>query len=118
MSNSPFPVPSKAAIRVLRGLVFGTSCTLVLVTEDRRRRISAARQAIRNADRIRSAKGYHAGGSAFAVALEEEAFAEPTVIRWKPHDESAAAKLQHHGWPSSNLQACIRRLLSIVAQAQ
>ncbi|KAL1906976.1 hypothetical protein Sste5344_007272 [Sporothrix stenoceras] len=80
----PMPVPSKAAIRALRGLVLGTTCTLALVTEDRRRRINAARSAIRNGDRIRSARRYHPGGSAFAIALEEDSLSvEPGVINWK-----------------------------------
>ncbi|CAK7205175.1 hypothetical protein SEUCBS139899_007940 [Sporothrix eucalyptigena] len=81
--SPPVPVPSKAAIRALRGLVLGTTCTLALVTEDRRRRINAARSAIRNGDRIRSARQYHPGGSAFAIALEEDSLSvEPAEIHW------------------------------------
>ncbi|CAK7236542.1 hypothetical protein SBRCBS47491_009673 [Sporothrix bragantina] len=80
----PMPVPSKAAIRALRGLVLGTTCSLALVTEDRRRRINAARSAIRNGDRIRSARQYYPGGSAFAIALEEESLSvEPGAIHWQ-----------------------------------
>lgn len=44
----------------LHGLLAGTSCTLLLITEDRRRRINLARCAVHNADRIRSCKQYHA----------------------------------------------------------
>lgn len=60
MSFSLLRVPKKAALTALRGLVVGTSCTLLLITEDRRRRINQARSAVRNADRIRSSKQYHA----------------------------------------------------------
>lgn len=63
-TNTPLPVPSKAALRALRGIVFGTSCTLALVTEDRRRRINAARSAIHHANCIRSARRYHANSAA------------------------------------------------------
>ncbi|OAA64270.1 hypothetical protein SPI_02917 [Niveomyces insectorum RCEF 264] len=84
--NPPLPVPSKAALRALRGLVLGTSCTLALITEDRRRRINAARSALRNGDRIRSARRYHAGGSALALVLEEDGLTttvERGAIHWK-----------------------------------
>lgn len=60
MSFSLLRVPKKAALTVCSGLVVGTSCTLLLLTEDRRRRINQARSAIKNADRIRSSKQYHA----------------------------------------------------------
>ena len=70
--SSPLPVPSKAALTALRGLVVGTSCTLALIAEDRRRRIRNALTAIENGERIRQAKNYNTGGAALAVALEEE----------------------------------------------
>lgn len=60
MSFSLLRVPKKAALTALRGLIAGTSCTLLFITEDRRRRINQARCAVRNADRIRSSKHYHA----------------------------------------------------------
>ncbi|KAJ4423754.1 hypothetical protein N0V82_001641 [Gnomoniopsis sp. IMI 355080] len=62
MSFALLRVPKKAALTVWSGLVVGTSCTLLLITEDRRRRINQARSAIQNADRIRSSKQYHATG--------------------------------------------------------
>lgn len=64
MSFSLLRVPKKAALTALRGLVVGTSCTLVLVTEDRRRRINQARSAIRTAEKICLVKQYHATRSA------------------------------------------------------
>lgn len=60
MSFSLLHVPKKAALTVWSGLAVGTSCTLALVLEDRRRRINQARSAVRNAERIRAAKQYHA----------------------------------------------------------
>lgn len=86
MSFSLLRVPKKAALTVWSGLVVGTSCTLLLLTEDRRRRINQARSAIRNADRIRSSKQYHAttpildGQSGVAIARLEEALSSPTVV--------------------------------------
>ncbi|ROW09415.1 hypothetical protein VMCG_02486 [Cytospora schulzeri] len=64
MSFSLLRVPKKAALTALRGLVVGTSCTLVLVTEDRRRRINQARSAVRTAEKICLVKQYHATRSA------------------------------------------------------
>ncbi|KAL2208677.1 hypothetical protein CC79DRAFT_1331835 [Sarocladium strictum] len=50
------PVPSRAAIHALRGLVFGTSCSVVLVAEERRRRLKTVRTAAENARKIHAAK--------------------------------------------------------------
>lgn len=71
--SSSLPVPSKAALTALRGLVVGTSCTLALVAEDRRRKINNAVRAIENGEKIKSARKYRAGGGALAVAIEEDA---------------------------------------------
>ncbi|KAK1759462.1 hypothetical protein QBC47DRAFT_372030 [Echria macrotheca] len=74
--SSPLPVPSKAALTALRGLLVGTSCTLALIAEDRRRRINNALRAIDNGAKVKSARSYHSGGTAFALALEEEALSD------------------------------------------
>ncbi|KAK4043376.1 hypothetical protein C8A01DRAFT_13043 [Parachaetomium inaequale] len=75
--SSSLPVPSKAALTALRGLVVGTSCTLALIAEDRRRRINNAVRAIENGERIKAARGYRAGGASLAIAIEEEALWDP-----------------------------------------
>jgi hypothetical protein len=75
--SSSLPVPSKAALTALRGLVVGTSCTLALIAEDRRRKINNAMRVIENGERIKSAKAYRPGGAALAVAMEEEALWDP-----------------------------------------
>ncbi|KAL1874515.1 hypothetical protein Daus18300_003534 [Diaporthe australafricana] len=64
MSSSLLRVPKKAALTALRGLIAGTSCTLLLVTEDRRRRINQARSALENAEKLCVVKQYHATRSA------------------------------------------------------
>lgn len=64
MSSLLLRVPKKAALTALRGLIAGTSCTLLLVTEDRRRRINQARSAIENAEKLCLVKQYHATRSA------------------------------------------------------
>lgn len=99
MSFSLLRVPKKAALTAMRGLVVGTSCTLVFITEDRRRRIDKARCAIRNADRIRSVKKYHATrlirhaeSSGASSSLEDESApgavdAEGTRLREDERDE-------------------------------
>lgn len=57
------PVPSKGALRTLRHLALGTTCTLALsaglLTEDRRRRIHIARVVHKNSRKIKEAKNYH-----------------------------------------------------------
>ncbi|KAK4103732.1 hypothetical protein N658DRAFT_467230 [Parathielavia hyrcaniae] len=75
--SSSLPVPSKAALTALRGLVLGTSCTIALIAEDRRRKINNAMRVVENGERIKSAKAYRAGGAALALAMEEEALWDP-----------------------------------------
>ncbi|KAK4152511.1 hypothetical protein C8A00DRAFT_16181 [Chaetomidium leptoderma] len=78
--SSSLPVPSKAALTALRGLVVGTSCTLALVAEDRRRKINNAVRVIENGEKIRSAKGYRPGHGALAVAMEEDLLWDPGFV--------------------------------------
>ncbi|KAM7216181.1 ribonuclease T2 [Rhypophila decipiens] len=80
--SSPLPVPSKAALRALRGLVLGTSCTLALITEDRRRRIDHALKILENGERVKAARSYRAGGGEQLFALEHgEPSLDPTCFR-------------------------------------
>ncbi|KAK5987916.1 hypothetical protein PT974_12052 [Cladobotryum mycophilum] len=54
------PVPSRAALNALRGVLFTTSCSVILLAEERRRRLNIARAAIDNAKKlhtIRSNRG-------------------------------------------------------------
>ncbi|KAK1594302.1 uncharacterized protein LY79DRAFT_589157 [Colletotrichum navitas] len=78
--SSPAPVPSKAAIHALRGLLFGTSCSLVLLAEERRQRIKLARSAVENGRRLKSIKRYSSSGAAALEALQEEAATDPNFI--------------------------------------
>lgn len=87
--SSPLPVPSKAALTALRGLVVGTSCTLALIAEDRRRRIRNALTAIENGERIRQARNYNTGGAALAVALEEESLLDAGILPLAPEPYAA-----------------------------
>lgn len=70
---SPSPVPSRALLNALRGVVFTTSCSVVLLAEERRRRIKLARTAIDNARKLHvvSRRGYTT-----AVASWETRFPE------------------------------------------
>ncbi|KAK4236917.1 hypothetical protein C8A03DRAFT_35153 [Achaetomium macrosporum] len=80
MSSSLSSVPSKAALTALRGLVVGTSCAIAFIAEDRRRKINCAKQIIENGERIKSAKRYRPGGTALALAIEEEALWDPALV--------------------------------------
>ena len=75
--SSTLPVPSKGALRTLRNIVLGTSCTVAfsagMLTEDRRRRIHAAREVHDNAKRLKSSRKYHGVGTASIEAFEEQA---------------------------------------------
>lgn len=53
---SPKPIPSKLVINTLRGVVFTTSCSVILLAEERRRRIKIARAAVENARKLHTAK--------------------------------------------------------------
>ena len=70
------PVPSEAALRALRNLALGTSCTVAftagLLTEDRRRRIHVAREVHANAKKLRSSRKYHSAASPSAESSEEQ----------------------------------------------
>ncbi|KAJ4154051.1 hypothetical protein LMH87_010515 [Akanthomyces muscarius] len=59
---------SKTAINTLRGVLFTTSFSVVLLAEERRRRIKIARAAVDNARKIHAAKANR--GAEAAVALE------------------------------------------------
>lgn len=50
------PIPSKLVINTLRGVVFTTSCSVILLAEERRRRIKIARAAVENARKLHTAK--------------------------------------------------------------
>lgn len=83
--TSPAPVPSKAAIHALRGIIFGTSCSIVLLAEERRRRISIARSAVENGRRLKSLKCYSSAASAALEAVHDDASAEVSTLNWSRH---------------------------------
>ncbi|KAG4437070.1 hypothetical protein IFR05_007445 [Cadophora sp. M221] len=82
------PVPSKGALRALRKLALGTSCTIALgaglLTEDRRRRIHSAREVHENAKRLKSSRKYHSGGTTSLEALEGQAQRYRDEAFWLP----------------------------------
>lgn len=53
------PVPSRAAINALRGVILTTSCSVILLAEERRRRIQIARAAIDNARKLHTVRVNH-----------------------------------------------------------
>ncbi|KAF9881894.1 hypothetical protein CkaCkLH20_01040 [Colletotrichum karsti] len=82
------PVPSKAAIHALRGLLFGTSCSLVLLAEERRQRIKIARSAVENGRKLKSLKRYSTNGRAAIQALQEEVRTDPDFVGWSSRSRS------------------------------
>ncbi|KAH7035269.1 uncharacterized protein B0I36DRAFT_318006 [Microdochium trichocladiopsis] len=79
----PIPVPSKAAIRALRGLALGTSCAIGAIVEDRRRRISTLQTAVSNKEKLQSARRYRSNPDEAAswLPFDEDAVA----MRFGPH---------------------------------
>lgn len=53
---SPSPVPSRAALNALRGVILTTSCSVILLAEERRRRLKLARAAIENARKLHAVR--------------------------------------------------------------
>ncbi|KAL5596699.1 uncharacterized protein BROUX77_006647 [Berkeleyomyces rouxiae] len=71
------PVPSRAAINTLRSIIFGTSCSLALVAEERRRRTDIAWTLVENGRLLHSQRCYHSGGLA-TVRAKFDASGAPT----------------------------------------
>lgn len=73
--RSSLPVPSQGALRALRQIALGTSCTIAigtaLIAEDRRRRIHTAREVRENARRIKGSRQYYGAGAAGLASHEE-----------------------------------------------
>ncbi|KAJ0354797.1 hypothetical protein COL154_002178 [Colletotrichum chrysophilum] len=89
--SAPPPVPSKAALHALRGLLFGTSCSLVLVAEERRQRIKIARSAVENGRKLKSLKRYSTNGRATIEALQEEVRTDPDFSGWSRRSKSRSS---------------------------
>ncbi|KAI0021049.1 hypothetical protein F4780DRAFT_310341 [Xylariomycetidae sp. FL0641] len=70
--SPPLPVPSKAAIHALRGIVLGTSCAIGVIIEDRRRRISTLRTALENKEKLKKSSRYYHGAVDPARLLIDE----------------------------------------------
>ncbi|KAH8173352.1 hypothetical protein LIA77_07607 [Sarocladium implicatum] len=65
------PVPSRAAIHALRGLVFTTSCSVAILAEERRRRLKTVRAAAENARKIHAAKAHRGPAAVDGLAAWE-----------------------------------------------
>lgn len=74
---TPIPTPSNGALRTLRNLALGTSCTVAfsagVLAEDRRRRIHAAREVHGNAKKLKSSRKYHSAGLELVETFETQA---------------------------------------------
>ncbi|KAI1818328.1 hypothetical protein GGS20DRAFT_528189 [Poronia punctata] len=87
--SPPLPVPSKAAIRALRGIALGTSCAaLGVIVEDRRRRINTLRTAVANKERLKASKHYHQSSLEQLACKLDEAVALAPGIQWQQADAS------------------------------
>jgi hypothetical protein len=82
------PVPSKSALRALRSLALGTSCTVALsaglLTEDRRRRIRAAREVHDNAKKLKASRQYHSTNTAALETFGDQLLRYREDAIWLP----------------------------------
>ncbi|RGP66680.1 hypothetical protein FLONG3_8746 [Fusarium longipes] len=53
---SPSPAPPRAVVHALRGVLLTTSCSVIILAEERRRRLNIARAAIDNAKKLHTAR--------------------------------------------------------------
>ncbi|CZT46588.1 uncharacterized protein RSE6_07036 [Rhynchosporium secalis] len=106
------PVPSKGALRALRQLALGTSCTVAigagLLTEDRRRRIHSAREVHENAKRLKSSRQYHSTGTASLEALENQASRYRDEAFWLPSKVSKSTTPAAQDSPSLSHPTTVR----------
>lgn len=75
------PIPSSAALNALRGLVFTTSCSVVILAEERRRRLNVARTAVENARKLRNAKAKLRQSDLSPRRIESASHSQPTTHR-------------------------------------
>lgn len=82
------PVPSKGALRALRHLALGTSCTIAfgagMISEDRRRRIRSAREIHGNAQKIKTSRSYYSAGRALIDTLDDQVVDESIWLAGDP----------------------------------
>ena len=100
------PVPSKGALRALRNLALGTSCTLTLsaglLTEDRRRRIRAAREVHDNAKKLKSSRKYHSSGTKVIETFEDQLLRYREDAFWLPSNVLKSTPPKATTWKGTN----------------
>jgi pentatricopeptide repeat protein len=102
-------VPSKGALRTLRHIALGTSCTVAfgagLITEDRRRRIHTAREASENARLLKKSRKYHSAGPSVAATFEEQVENYCKYGPWKEGDKQRILDPDWDGAPPSGVSS-------------
>lgn len=108
------PIPSKGALRTLRHLALGTSCTVAfsagLLTEDRRRRIHAAREVHDNAKKLKSSRKYHGTGTIAIETFEEQAARYQDDAYWLPSNVARSKRLEASDKVDNSKEIQIQRL--------
>ncbi|KAF7560541.1 hypothetical protein G7046_g3627 [Stylonectria norvegica] len=101
---APSPVPSRAALNALRGVILTTSCSVVLVAEERRRRIKVARAAIDNARKLHTVRVNH--GPALSEGMERREALHAELLEglppmpFSPQNTGAPRRRRRDGQPS------------------
>ncbi|KAJ2993651.1 hypothetical protein NUW58_g1781 [Xylaria curta] len=90
--STPLPLPSKAAIRALRGIALGTSCAIGAIVEDRRRRISTLKTAVENKQKLKLSRKYrHSSSEELSWQLDGPASLDHN-LQWHERDEYELGK--------------------------
>lgn len=91
------PTPSKGALRALRTLAFGTTCTVAfstaVIAEDARRRLRSAQKIRENGRKIKESKRYRSSGPSAAQTIED------AIVRYgysapDPHEDVPRAAIK------------------------
>lgn len=102
------PFNPKTAAHALRGLAFGTSCSLVLVSEERRRRIDLARTLVDNGRLIKAQRCYSTAEAAAQVEragdspIRDVDFRSKPDLSWlyeEPAEERPPTRVRHPTFP-------------------
>ncbi|KAI0397800.1 hypothetical protein F5Y17DRAFT_413603 [Xylariaceae sp. FL0594] len=97
--SPPLPVPSKAALRALRGIALGSSCAIGLIIEVRRQRINTLTTVVENKNKLRASTHYHQTSLEQLACEIDAAVAVGSNIQW---DEKGAKLKSRHAERSSD----------------
>ncbi|KAJ3529943.1 hypothetical protein NM208_g9544 [Fusarium decemcellulare] len=121
---SPTPAPSRAAIHALRGVLLTTSCSVIILAEERRRRLNIARAAIDNAKKLHTARVHHNSAALAESFGRREAFPVEIAHDFSPvpapknpvRRRRRQVKALNEDWPSAKETQALNNFEASVAE--